>query len=240
MASSSSMKMIDGAASFALANRSRTRDAPTPTIASMNSDAAIEKNAAMGLARRPRGRAASCRFPAGRRAARRAGCGPELHVLVGVAQEVDDLGELGLGLVDTGDVGEGDHDLLSDRRDAPASAEVAEEPRLPALRRVPREEHEQADEQQRRSEAEAASSRSVTGPVVGDLALTSTPFDRRRFVRLALSQNDGTRSRTASSAWPTIAWRIPQLVLEHALDRVALSTRSTSPRPRRPATGSTG
>ena len=46
MASSSSMKMIDGAASLALLNRSRTRDAPTPTIASMNSDAAIEKYAA--------------------------------------------------------------------------------------------------------------------------------------------------------------------------------------------------
>ena len=40
------MKMIAGAASFALANRSRTRAAPTPTIASMNSEAAIEKNAA--------------------------------------------------------------------------------------------------------------------------------------------------------------------------------------------------
>ncbi len=40
------MKMIDGAACFAFANRSRTRDAPTPTIASMNSEAEIEKNAA--------------------------------------------------------------------------------------------------------------------------------------------------------------------------------------------------
>jgi hypothetical protein len=40
------MKMIDGAASFAFANRSRTRDAPIPTIASMNSEAAIEKKAA--------------------------------------------------------------------------------------------------------------------------------------------------------------------------------------------------
>ena len=40
------MKMIAGAASLALANRSRTREAPTPTIASMNSEAAIEKNAA--------------------------------------------------------------------------------------------------------------------------------------------------------------------------------------------------
>jgi hypothetical protein len=42
------MKMIAGAASLALANRSRTRAAPTPTIASMNSEAAIEKNAALG------------------------------------------------------------------------------------------------------------------------------------------------------------------------------------------------
>ncbi|MEA2229162.1 MAG: hypothetical protein QOF04_2792 [Solirubrobacteraceae bacterium] len=46
IASSSSMKTIAGAASLAFANRSRTRAAPTPTIASMNSDAAIEKNAA--------------------------------------------------------------------------------------------------------------------------------------------------------------------------------------------------
>src|SRR5436309_5750349 len=40
------MKTIAGAASFAWANRSRTREAPTPTIASTNSDAAIEKKGA--------------------------------------------------------------------------------------------------------------------------------------------------------------------------------------------------
>ncbi len=33
-----------GQHSFACVNRSRTREAPTPTIASTNSDAAIEKN----------------------------------------------------------------------------------------------------------------------------------------------------------------------------------------------------
>ena len=43
MASSSSMKMIAGAASFACWKRSRTRLAPTPTIISMNSAAEIEK-----------------------------------------------------------------------------------------------------------------------------------------------------------------------------------------------------
>ena len=44
IASSSSMKTIAGAASFAWAKRSRTREAPTPTIASTNSEAACEKN----------------------------------------------------------------------------------------------------------------------------------------------------------------------------------------------------
>ena len=38
------MKTIAGAASFAWAKRSRTREAPTPTIASTNSEAACEKN----------------------------------------------------------------------------------------------------------------------------------------------------------------------------------------------------
>ena len=38
------MKMMEGATFFAWSNRSRTRLAPTPTIASMNSEAEIEKN----------------------------------------------------------------------------------------------------------------------------------------------------------------------------------------------------
>ena len=38
------MKMIDGATFLAWSNRSRTRLAPTPTIASMNSEAEMEKN----------------------------------------------------------------------------------------------------------------------------------------------------------------------------------------------------
>ena len=46
IASISSMKMMLGAASLACENRSRTREAPTPTIASMNSAAEIEKKAA--------------------------------------------------------------------------------------------------------------------------------------------------------------------------------------------------
>ncbi len=38
------MKMIAGAACLACANRSRTREAPTPTIISTNSEADIWKN----------------------------------------------------------------------------------------------------------------------------------------------------------------------------------------------------
>ena len=45
-ASISSMKMIAGAFFFARSNRSRTREAPTPTYSSMNSEPEIEKNGA--------------------------------------------------------------------------------------------------------------------------------------------------------------------------------------------------
>jgi hypothetical protein len=38
------MKMIDGAAFLAWSKRSRTRDAPTPTTISTNSEALSEKN----------------------------------------------------------------------------------------------------------------------------------------------------------------------------------------------------
>ncbi len=43
MASISSMKMMSGALAFACSNRSRTREAPTPTNISTNSDPLIEK-----------------------------------------------------------------------------------------------------------------------------------------------------------------------------------------------------
>src|SRR5438034_731967 len=53
MASSSSMKMIDGAASRACLKRSRTRAAPTPTIISMNSEALRLKKGTPALVERP-------------------------------------------------------------------------------------------------------------------------------------------------------------------------------------------
>ena len=72
IASSSSMNTIAGAASLACLNRSRTREAPMPTIASTNSDALMEKN---GTPRLPRHRAgeqrlARARLPGEQHAAR--------------------------------------------------------------------------------------------------------------------------------------------------------------------------
>ena len=108
IASSSSMKMIDGEASFACLNRSRTREAPMPTIASTNSDAEIEKNGTPGLSR---DRARQQRLAGARAAGEQHAAGDpaaELLVALGALEEVDDLRQLGLRLVDAGHVGEGD------------------------------------------------------------------------------------------------------------------------------------
>jgi hypothetical protein len=94
------MKTIAGAAFFASLNRSRTRAAPTPTIASTNSDAAIDKN---GTSASPATARASSVLPVPR-----GNAAAEVTVLLGLAQEVDDLGELLLRLFDPGDVAEGD------------------------------------------------------------------------------------------------------------------------------------
>ena len=107
------MKMIAGAAALAWVKRSRTRLAPTPTIISMNSEADSEKN---GTSASPATARASSVLPVPG--------GPESStpfgdrraqapVLVGVAQEVDDLDELVLGLVDARDVVEGDALLVA-------------------------------------------------------------------------------------------------------------------------------
>ena len=115
------MKTIAGAASFACLNRSRTREAPTPTIASTNSDADIEKN---GASASPATARASSVLPVPGGPLSSTPCGmraAEPCVLLGMAQEVDDLGQLRLRLVDPGDVGEGDGIAAPARSGAPAS-----------------------------------------------------------------------------------------------------------------------
>ena len=129
------MKMIAGAASLACLKRSRTREAPMPTIASTNSDALIGEERRLGLPRHRAGeqRLARARATGEQHAARDPPAEP--LVLLRVAQEVDDLGELGLGLVDAGDVLE--RDLLLPALDAPRAraAEVAQRAHRPARRR---------------------------------------------------------------------------------------------------------
>ena len=123
-----------------------------PTIASTNSEAETEKNGT--LASPATARASSVLpVPGGPRAARRAGSGRRAPVALRVLEEVDDLGELGLGLVDAGDVGEGDAlvaALDAARLRAPERAERAHLPAAGAAR----EPDEQADEQDHRAEAE--------------------------------------------------------------------------------------
>src|ERR1700746_1778214 len=100
--------MMAGACLRACSNRSRTLAAPTPTNISTNSDPEIEKN---GTPASPATARASNVLPVpggppqhpplGRGAA-------EPAIGLGVLEEVDDLDQLVLGLVDTGDIGKGD------------------------------------------------------------------------------------------------------------------------------------
>src|ERR1700694_3935872 len=122
--------MTAGAASFAFANRSRTRAAPTPTIASMNSDAAIEKNAA-------------CASPATARASNVLPVPGETFIALRGAEEIDDLGQLGLRLVDPGYVLERDTDLLRIDPTRVRATEAAECSHPSAGLRAPREQNEQ-------------------------------------------------------------------------------------------------
>ena len=132
------MKMIAGAASLACWNRSRTREAPTPTIISTNSEAAHLEERDAGLAGdgAREQRLAGARRPAQQHAARDPAA--EAQVLVRVLQEVDDLGQLLLGLVDARDVLE--RDLLLAALHAPrARAPERHQPAGAARRRRPRD-----------------------------------------------------------------------------------------------------
>ena len=149
------MKMIAGRASLACSNRSRTREAPTPTITSMNSDADRREERHAGLAGHGAGqqRLAGAGRPGQQHAARDAGA--ELGVLLRVTQEVDHLDQLVLGLVDPGHVLEGDRLSLGLHALGPRAAELADHTAAArALRRTAEQEHEQCHQQDRRAERE--------------------------------------------------------------------------------------
>ena len=101
------MKMMQGAFFFACSNMSRTREAPTPTNISTKSEPEMVKNGT--FASPAMARASSVLpvpgGPTSKHAARDAAAEP--LELLRVAQELDDLLEVVLGLVHAGDVLEG-------------------------------------------------------------------------------------------------------------------------------------
>ena len=193
IASSSSMKMIAGAASLACLNRSRTREAPTPTIASTNSDAGHGEEAALGLAgdRAGEQRLAGARRAVEQHAARDAGA--EALVALRVLEEVDDLDELVLGLVDAGDVVEG-HAVLAARARRGARVERAEAAERAARRRLAarRARSKSADEQDRRAEAEEQRGQEAAARVRRLGVRRRRPCRRAALVSSSVSTNAGT------------------------------------------------
>ena len=171
------MKMIAGAASLALANRSRTREAPTPTIASMNSEAEIEKNAA--CASPATARASSVLPVPARPTAARRGASARRGARSGPGRAGSRRSPVSSALASSIPATSSNVTRIfcgSTRR-------ACERPKLPSAPmprrrtwRAAREQHEQADDQQRRAEAEQqlGEQRPAFGFV--DLALTSTPF----------------------------------------------------------------
>ena len=166
------MKMIAGACWRACSNRSRTRAAPTPTNISTNSEPEIEKNgtpASPATARAsnvlpvPGGPTSSTPF---------GGRPPSRPYRDRVLQEIDDLDQLVLGLVDAGDIGEGDLGLLLDIDPGAALADL-HQPAEPALPHAPDREHPDPDKKDRRQDPgqEIAQPVALDDPAIGDAVL---------------------------------------------------------------------
>src|SRR3546814_6483494 len=101
---SSDLKMMHGAFFLPCSNMSRTRDAPTPTNISTKSEPEMVKN---GTFASPAMARASSVLPVPGGADQQAALGDlaaETLEALRVLQELDDLLELGLRLVDAGDV----------------------------------------------------------------------------------------------------------------------------------------
>ena len=156
------MKMIDGAAAFALANRSRTRDAPTPTIASMNSDAAIEKNAACAS---PATARASNVLPVPGGPYSKTPCGmrpPSLTYRSGVRRKSTISASSAFASSMPATSSKVTVIVVGSTRRACERPNVPRTPDPPGARSASREQNEHADEQQRRSEPEEERRRAMS------------------------------------------------------------------------------
>src|SRR6204780_4118470 len=184
-ASISSMKMMQGACFLACSNMSRTREAPTPTNISTKSEPEMVKKGT--LASPATARAISV-LPGGGGPAKNppGGMAPaEPLILSGIAQEFDDLLQILLGLVDAGDVLEGDAAMGLGQH---LGARFAEAHRLAgAALHLPRQEDpdaDQRDERQPRDQERHEPRHVVARRLRGDLNLAVVqPRDQRRVVR---------------------------------------------------------
>ena len=176
MASSSSMKTMQGAFSLACSNRSRTRAAPTPTNISTNSEPVMEKN---GTPASPATARASSVLPVPGGPTSSTPLGmrpPSALVLLGVLEEVHHLLQLGLGLVDAGHVGEGRLELLAVVDLGLGAAEGQGLGGPPPMRRM-RKSHRTTMKSQRHdpAEEEVPPERALDAPREFDLGLLEAP-----------------------------------------------------------------
>ena len=144
-------------------------------------------------------------------------------IAVGCLEEVDDLGQLALGLVDPGDVIERHADLL--RVDAPGlrATEVAQaaKPSSAALS-SPGDQHKQSDQQQGWPEPDqqlADQRRARVRVLRVDLDLLGLEQSRQRGV-VPEARNLGREQRRRRGL--RVIWRVTDLGRERALDRVGL------------------
>src|SRR5437868_12719455 len=107
------MNTMQGAFFFPCSNRSRTRDAPTPTNISTKSEPLMEKNGTFASPATARARSV-LPVPGGPMRSTPFGMAAKLLELLGLPEEFDDLLEFVLGLIDARDVLEG-HLLLRAR-----------------------------------------------------------------------------------------------------------------------------
>ena len=202
-ASSSSMKTMHGALASAWANRSRTRDAPTPTNISTNSEPLRLKNGT--LASPATARASSVLpVPGGPTSSTPFGIRPPMLVyFFGVLRNSTISFSSSFGLVDAGDVIEAHLDVVvgvdlglaaRERHDAPFRAAHPAE-----------EERPERDEEQDRDDP----AKHLAHPAAGDLAAVGDAVPLQLLDQLRILDADGVegRGRPALSGFNSAANR---------------------------------
>ena len=171
------MKMIAGAAFRAAANRSRTRDAPTPTNSSTKLDPVSAKNGTLASPATARARSVFP-VPGGpTMSTPRGATAPARRVPLGMTQEVDDLADLALRALVAGDVVEARRRTSARRTPWPSTTPKPMNPAGELAGRAtadPEEEAEQHDERQQPAD-DGPETRRGPGTLDGDVVRASSP-----------------------------------------------------------------